>query len=196
MGAIHELPLNRLANTLRQAASLKDFVETGTYLGNSLAWASENFQHVWTIEIDPGYLDAARARHAGLTNIHYVMGDSAAQLSKVLGQIEGPALCWLDAHAGAGFFAPEDNCPLLEELKAVIHSPYEHCILIDDARAFVAPPPPPFNYRKWAPLEEIFAALALKPNYHVVIIEDALIAVPRRFRDLVAEFCFSIRPNI
>ncbi len=196
MGAIHTGPLATLALQLRVAGNLEAFIETGTYLGNSIAWASANFLQVFTIEIDANYLSQARQRHAGLTNVQYVEGDSAAQLTNVLGRLDGPALCWLDAHAGAGFFAPEDNCPLLAELEAVMSSPHDHCILIDDARAFVAPPPPPFKYQKWPPLEDIFAAIAARKAYHVVVIEDAMIAVPARHRELVANFCFSIRPAI
>jgi hypothetical protein len=196
LGAIHELPLSVLALEMKRSAGLTAFVETGTFLGNSIEWASANFDQVWTIEINPNYLASARERHQSLSNVHYMLGDSTTELTKALKQLTGPALCWLDAHAGAGFFGPEDNCPLMAELEAVLSSPYEHCILIDDARAFVAPPPPPFDHYRWPPLETIFGAIAVRPDYHVVIISDALIAVPGRFRDLVAQFCFSIRPEI
>lgn len=196
MGAVHEAPLSTLAARLQEADKLVAFVETGTFLGNSIAWAASRFDQVITIEIDPGYLDRARARHAGLTNVDFLLGDSAVQLELALARLVGPALCWLDAHAGAGFFAPEDNCPLLAELEAVMRSPHDHCILIDDARAFVAPPPPPFNYRKWPPLEEIFETIVRHKPYHLVFIDDILIAVPARHRELVADYCFSVRPSI
>jgi hypothetical protein len=186
-----------MADQLRRAEDIDTFVETGTYLGASIAWASENFRRVWTIEISETYLASAQARHADLEHVNYVLGDSATEIAKVCASLPGPALFWLDAHAGAGFFAPEDNCPLLAEVEAVVQSAYDHCIFIDDARAFLAPPPPPFNYRTWPTLEQILAAIARKPgDYHVVAICDALIAVPGRRRDLVAQFCFEVRPQI
>lgn len=196
MGAVHEAPLSTLATRLKEADHLVAFVETGTFLGNSIGWAATQFDQVITIEIDESYLGKARARHAALTNVEFLLGDSAVQLEAAISALDGPALCWLDAHAGAGFFAPEDNCPLLAELDAVMRSPHDHCILIDDARAFLAPPPPPFNYQKWPPLEEIFQAIVKHKPYHLAFINDVMIAVPARHRELVADYCFSVRPKI
>ena len=72
-----------------------------------------------------------------------MLGNSAAELGRICPLLTGPALFWLDAHAGAGFFGSDDNCPLLDEIDAcLVEARAEHCILIDDARAFVAPPPP------------------------------------------------------
>ena len=83
-----------------------------------------------------------------------------------------------------------------QELEAILASPFEHCILVDDARAFLAPPPPPFDYRKWPSLDQIFKVLSGRPGYGLVTIADVLIIVPDRHRDVVAQFCFSIRPRI
>jgi hypothetical protein len=196
MGAIHLPPLANLARELARAGALRDFVETGTYQGHALAWAAGAFERVWTVELNPEFQKQAKANNPALTNVTYWLGDSASELPRIMGELKGPALFWLDAHAGAGYFADKDICPLVAELEAVLASPFDHCILVDDARAFLAPPPPPFDYRKWPSLDQIFAAVAKRPGYNIVTIADVLIIVPERCRHLVAQFCFAIRPKI
>ena len=196
MGSIHLSPLADLVRELARAGGIRDFVETGTYVGGALGWASRSFERVWTVELNPEFQRQAKANNPGASNVTYMLGDSASELPKIVGELKGPALFWLDAHAGAGYFADHDICPLVDELETVLASPYDHCILVDDARAFLAPPPPPFDYRKWPTLEAIFAVVLKRGGYHVVTINDVLVIVPERFRGLVAEFCFALRPTI
>jgi len=196
MAAIHLEPFSPLVLQLARSSGARDFVETGTYLGDTLGWAAHHFERVWTVEIDATYLGNARERYRQLTNITYFLGDSTTELPRICERLVGPAVFWLDAHAGAGFFAPEDRCPLLAELETVAMSPLEHLVFVDDARAFVAPPPPPFNYQTWPSLDEVLAVMAKRRDYHAVIILDALIWVPRRYRATVAELCFRVRPKI
>ena len=196
MGAIHLSPLADLARELARAGNLRDFVETGTYVGHALPWASRSFERVWTVELNRQFQTEAKANNPTLANVTYWLGDSTSELPKIVGELKGPALFWLDAHAGAGFFANEDICPLVAELDTVLASSFEHCIIVDDARAFLAPPPPPFDYRKWPSLDQVFAAVARRGGYNIVTIADVLIIVPERHRHLVAQFCFAIRPKI
>lgn len=196
MGQIHLSPLADLARGLATAGQLHDFVETGTFVGYALPWASRTFERVWTVELNPQFLSQAKQANGNLTNVTYLEGDSTSELPKIVAKLTGPALFWLDAHAGAGNFADHDICPLVQELETVLASPHEHCILVDDARAFLAPPPPPFNYRKWPSLDQIFAAVAKRQGYNIVAIADVLIIVPEKHRELVAHFCFAIRPKI
>jgi hypothetical protein len=197
MGSIHKPPVANLALALKQAGALKMFVETGTFQGDSLRWASEHFERVWTIEISPQYQAEAKAKVGPLPNVEFVLGNSADRLKQICGQLQGPALFWLDAHAGAGFFGKEDNCPLIAELDACLSGPSTgHCILIDDARAFVAPPPPPFDYRKWPSLDEVVAVALRRGGYHVAVISDVMAVVPTALRDVVAQYTFQVRPRI
>jgi hypothetical protein len=197
MGSIHKPPVANLALALAQAGGLRQFVETGTFQGDSLAWASQNFERVWTIEISPQYQAEAKAKVGPLPNVEFLLGNSAAELSKVCERLRGPALFWLDAHAGAGFFGAEDNCPLLAELETCLAGAREpHCILIDDARAFVAPPPPPFDYRKWPSLDEVVAVTLRRGGYHVAVISDVMAVVPAALREVVARYTFQVRPRI
>lgn len=196
MGTIYLSPLADLAHNLIRAGQLRDFVETGTFVGYAIPWASRTFERVWTVELNPQFLAQAKEANRGLANVTYLEGDSTSELPKIVAKLNGPALFWLDAHAGAGNFADHDICPLVQELETVLASPHDHCILVDDARAFLAPPPPPFDYRKWPSLDQIFAAVAKRPGYNIVAIADVLIIVPEKHRGLVAQFCFAIRPKI
>ena len=95
---------------------------------------------MWTVEISAQYQAEAKAKVGALPNVEFVLGNSAEQLRCICRTLNGPALFWLDAHAGTGFFGATDNCPLLDELEAcLIEARVDHCILIDDARAFFAP---------------------------------------------------------
>jgi hypothetical protein len=129
--------------------------------------------------------------------VEFVLGNSAQQLGSICSALAGPALFWLDAHAGAGFFGAADNCPLLDELEAcLVDARADHCILIDDARAFVAPPPPPFDHRKWPSLDEVVAVVLRRTGYHVAVISDVMAVVPTRLREVVAQYTIQVRPRI
>ncbi len=196
MGAVHAPPLQDLALLLTRHFNIADFVETGTFMGRVLEWASNHFQRVHTIEVRPDFLETARSKWGHLPNVEFIQGDSALALADVCKKLNGPALFWLDAHTGTGYFGTEDRCPLLEEIAAVNLSPFDHCLLIDDARAFVAPPPPPFDYRKWPSLDEIINALLRGRPWHVVVLDDTLICVPPSARTVVADWVCRARPRI
>jgi len=197
MGSIHRPPVSNLALALAQAGRLTQFVETGTFQGDSLRWASQNFERVWTIEISPQYQAEAKTKVGPLPNVQFVLGDSAAELGRICATLSAPALFWLDAHAGAGFFGTDDNCPLLAELDAcLVKARAEHCILVDDARAFVAPPPPPFDHRKWPSLDQIMEVVLRRGDYHVAVISDVMTIVPNVLRGVVAQYAVQVRPKI
>src|SRR5882757_8097380 len=122
VGSIHVNPLATLGYSLAQAGGLRSFVETGTFQGASLPWASQVFEKVWTIEINEEYQAAAKQAVGPLPNVTFLLGNSKDHIARLCKEIDGPALFWLDAHAGAGFFGPNENCPLLEELEAVTSS--------------------------------------------------------------------------
>lgn len=135
MGTISTGPLASLTTKLARKYGIDSFVETGTFHGDAARFAAKLFPRVVTIEIKREYQEQAILQSPG-TNIEFLLGDSASLLPDVVASLTGPALFWLDGHAGAGFYADEDNCPLLSELRAIGTSPHPHVILIDDAREF------------------------------------------------------------
>jgi len=193
MGVLYEGWNSDLVVSLIRATRIRAFVETGTYRGDGTAWAARHFDRVVTIELRADFYAAAVQRFANCPSVQCLHGDSTDLLPALVSALDEPAIFWLDAHAGGGHFGPADRCPLLAEIDAITASPQLHCVLIDDARAFVAPPPAPFDYRAWPTLDEVVTRLA--PRY-VLIANDCLIAVPRTLRPLVADLVAIVRPTI
>jgi hypothetical protein len=183
MGAIDFGIPRKLAFLLKSKLGLANFVETGTFKGDTAAWAADEFDRVWTVEADPALAQAAKARFSGQSNVTVLAGDSVSALAALAPALPGPALFWLDAHwcgtdqtqtAGA-----LDQCPLLRELAAIARSPHEHAILVDDARYFLAPPPSPNRPAQWPDIATAVAALLDgRTDRYVGVIDDVLFRVP------------------
>lgn len=195
MGQLHIEPLAGFVRYLQARYAIQSFVETGTFRGDATEFAAGLFPQVTSIEVDPGCHRTAAARLKG-RDVALVLGDSRVELPKIIAGLTGPALFWLDGHAGGGFHGEQDDCPLLEELAAIADSPFEHFILIDDARAFLAPPPPPFDADKWPDLAEVIVTIRRRTAYYCVVVMDVLICAPPAAKDYVRAFCNRVRPKI
>jgi hypothetical protein len=195
VGKLHTEPLSGFVRFLQARYALQSFVETGTYRGDATEFASTVFPDVISIEVDPGCHRLATQRLQN-TTARLILGDSREALPRVVAALGGPALFWLDGHAGGGFHGDQDNCPLLEELAAIADSPFEHFVLIDDARAFLAPPPPPFDADKWPDLAQVLTEIRRRTPYYCVAIMDVLICVPSEAKGYVRAFCNQVRPRI
>lgn len=195
VGSIAVEPLAPLVAHLASRLGLRHFVETGTHRGNGAAFAATIFPKVTTIEINQQFHRSAVQRFAGFP-VECLLGDSAIVLPDIVTGLSGPAFFWLDGHAGGGFYADEDNCPLLAELEAIARSPFCHVIFIDDARAFLAPPPPPFKAECWPTLTEVLDAARRRFPYYCVVICGAIICVPPEVRPDLVSFCINVRPTI
>jgi hypothetical protein len=137
---------------LQRRHGLVSFVETGTASGESLARAaSAPFQTLFSIEIVPELVQAARARFAGDPRIRIWEGDSADLLPAMLSVLPaGPCLFWLDAHfpgahAGAEYDAEPSlakRLPLEAEVSAIARQRRgaRDILLIDDARIYQTGP--------------------------------------------------------
>ena len=196
MGSLSMEPWASLVKGLAQKYAIGCFVETGTYLGDGTRFAASVFPRVVTIEIKREYQQQAIANLQGLSHIEFLLGDSSSALPGVVSSLQGTAFFWLDGHAGAGFFADEDNCPLLAELEAINASPHPHVILIDDARAFLAPPPPPFKFECWPNIREVLDKACSRFPYYCIVLGDIVICVPEAMRMDLIWFCGQARPKI
>jgi hypothetical protein len=136
-------PMKRL--TLQHYAnrcSLKTFIETGTFRGETLAILEGQMDELHSVELSPELFAAAKKKFEGSSKIHLHHGDSADIFPNILAGFNNPALIWLDAHYSAKITAhgPEET-PILAELEAVFcNKNHRHCILIDDAREFEGNP--------------------------------------------------------
>lgn len=187
MGTYRMGPPTDVILALQREMRLEEFVETGTYRGDTTAWAAEHFLRVTTVELSPEFHAAAVARFQGNAAVRTLHGSSAAMLRDVVPTLAGPALFWLDAHwSGLDTAGREAECPLLAEIAAIDRAPFEHAVLVDDARLFLAPPPRPHRAEDWPDLAATVAALAGGGRRYVACFQDVLIAVPDAQRGFLA----------
>lgn len=176
---------------LKAQYAVEDFIEAGTYHGATAVWAAAHFDRVTTIEFSRPIYEEMRAEHDGIRNISFVFGDSREALRTILPTLHQPAIFWLDSHwSGGQTYGQNDECPLLEEIEAIISSAHTHFLFIDDARLFASPPPRPHRIEQWPTIDKVIGALkSAGHSYYIVIIEDVIIAVPEYAQALVAGYC-------
>lgn len=119
--------------------NLQTFIETGTYLGETIYEIKDNFNNIYSIELDPSLYKNAKNKFSSLPQIRIMQGDSAKILAGILKSIKTRVLFWLDAHTSGGITAQGDKVtPISEELMAIKgHMIKDHIILIDDAESFI-----------------------------------------------------------
>jgi len=163
--------------TLREVAArhgLRTLVETGTYRGDMVAAMRPFFDRIVSIELGESLARAATARFAGDPRVTILEGDSARVLPRVLEELGGPALFWLDGHFSGGETArgPVDS-PLVAEFEAILSSrERRHVVLIDDARLC--------DGKHGYPTLEALRALvaAHRPEWSVALRDDILRLAP------------------
>jgi hypothetical protein len=105
-------------------------VETGTFRGDGVERALEDYEIVFSVESDPVLYNYARGRFEDDPRVYLSCGDSGEFLESL--DIPEPVVFYLDAHwYGKG---DETPLPLLRELKAISERPYKDVVIIDDMR--------------------------------------------------------------
>jgi hypothetical protein len=121
-----------------QLSQSRQFVETGTYLGDTTWYLKGQFERLWTIELHPALAELAVKRFAKVEHVAVICGDSAKELPAVIEQLSFPTLFWLDGHyCGPQTGHGDTACPIFDELEALFQTckvPFVACI--DDARLF------------------------------------------------------------
>lgn len=157
------------------------FVETGTYLGDTVEILRHHFDEVFSIELHENLYKLNRKRFRGKGNVFLWLGDSGRLLPKVLNHVPaGRILFWLDAHySGPGTAADGRNCPVLAELTAITAlERKDHCIVIDDAHMFG-------NHKDYPTYEQIQQLLlSINPQFHVAIRNKIIFALPPEMKPL------------
>jgi hypothetical protein len=189
MGILRQGPPEQIVLHLAERYRIGSFVETGTFLGNTAAWAARHFEQVYTVEFSETIYHQAAARHASIKNISFLYGDTRARLAEIVPLLGGPSLFWLDAHwSGGQTYGESDECPLLDEIDAIDRMRDDSFILIDDARLFLAPPPRPHRAEQWPDLATVLAKLNQRAERYVVVLEDVIVATPGATRAALADY--------
>lgn len=129
-------------NTIKaynQNNKYKYFIETGTFLGDMLEALQYDFNTLYSCELVPFIHELATQRFEKNKNIKIFLGDSTYALPKMIAEVNAPAIFWLDGHysgGDTGWSEVNAGCPIYDEIAAIFASPYEHTIIIDDARCF------------------------------------------------------------
>ena len=113
------------------------FVETGTYLCETIKKMEPLFKTLHTIEIKQEfYLKAIVNYKSDKINFHF--GDSSKKLKSVCELLKTDTLFFLDGHWSAGNTGRgEKDCPLYEELENIVkYCQYNCIIIVDDVRLF------------------------------------------------------------
>ncbi len=118
--------------------NISTFVESGTYLGDMIWAQQDNFEKIYTIELSKFLQEAAKHRFQKSSHIEFIHGDSGKLMPTLIKDLPEKSLFWLDGHYSGGITARGDkDCPITEEVKAILSSDIEHVLLIDDARYFI-----------------------------------------------------------
>ena len=154
--------------------SIGEFVETGTYLGDTLCYIAKKGVRCTSIELSRELYETACKRFRVYKNVRLVQGDSGQRLPEVLKEINKPVLFWLDGHYSSGITAcAGTHTPVSIELKAILsHRIKQHVILIDDARNFD-------GTNNYPHLENLIRVIREDGNYCAEVSTDIIRLVPR-----------------
>ena len=132
-------------NTLKQIKSdltvYKNFVETGTYFGETIFGMEPYFERLYTIEIDEKLHYSTKSKYNG-NKINFILGDGYKVISELVSIFDAPTIFFLDGHhSGPGTGKGEKDCPLYEEFQVINDKFKSECIIIvDDFRLFEKDP--------------------------------------------------------
>jgi hypothetical protein len=119
--------------------NIRNFVETGTYKGDTTLMASKHFDKVFTTEIyEPLYVQSKkRAEDEGVSNIQFCLGNSVDLLKDIVPQVLEGAVFFIDAHISGNdsSWNQVQRVPLLEELSVILENKLGPSLfVIDDIR--------------------------------------------------------------
>ena len=155
--------------------SCKTFIESGTGFGDTLFAVRNNFKEIFSIELDTTLYEKAKNRFMRFPNIKILQGDSSIVLPKILPDISGRCLFWLDGHYSKGITAKGNTeCPIISELEAIVSRKlYDDVILVDDARLYV-------GKGDWPHIEELRKLVSNVDLDLVFEIKDDIIRIHRQ----------------
>ena len=126
---------------LKYGISNAQWVETGTFFGDTTDFLSKKFPEVYSIEPSEYLFDHVFKRFKSKKNIKLFNDVSEKILPELLPNLSGDINFWLDGHYSSGItFKGNQDCPIRDELKEISNNLKKFnkiLILIDDVRCFV-----------------------------------------------------------
>ena len=117
--------------------SFPNFIESGTFLGQTIFPFEPHFNNLYTVEIKEDLYQDVKRRYMG-NKIRFYHGDSGNVFKDIIPEIKGKSIIFLDAHWSCGITGKgEKDVPLYEELESIMnYHKDEAVIIIDDVRLF------------------------------------------------------------
>ena len=114
-----------------------NFIETGTFRGETIFQMEPYFSKLYTIEVNELLYKNVLKKYKG-NKINFYLGDSQNILDEIVRNIKNKSIFFLDSHYGGGSHGRgKKDCPLYEELTSIIlNHKDEAIIIIDDVRLF------------------------------------------------------------
>ena len=192
MGSVRFGAPTQLIDAIQRQTGADTFIETGTFQGDTAEWAAGQFAHVSTIELPGPWYDGSKERLKNLPAVTLHCGDTREIMRQVVAHLTKPAIFWLDAHwMGSGPKGKDCECPVIDEITYINTSVYVHTILVDDARYFCKPPPPPHDPAYWPDLGAVVTHLTAG-NRYVYLVDDVIVAVPKLIKDWFVQYLRSL----
>ena len=94
----------QIINLYREKYSCKSFVETGTFLGDTVWFFKEFFDELYSIELSYELAERAKKRFEDCANVNIIEGNSAIVLQQIIDKFNCPVFFWLDGHYSSEFF--------------------------------------------------------------------------------------------
>ena len=116
----------------------KIFIETGTAVGETSHWASNNFEQIITVEYMDDLYRSCIEKFWNINNIKLIHGDSSKWIDLIVHNVTEDAVWFLDAHnvnRQDGVMPPQET-PVVDEIIAIFKSIYSHIVVVDDLRLF------------------------------------------------------------
>lgn len=134
MPSIDENFLKKLKDDYKK---YKCFIETGTYMGETIMHMEKLFDNLYTIEISDKYHNLVKQKYKR-DKIKFILGDSGDVFLKLLPNLMTDSIFFLDGHNSGGDTGKgHKDCPLYEEVTSINNFFKKSAILIiDDYRLF------------------------------------------------------------
>ena len=124
---------------LFQSSGHTTLVESGTFLGDTVAFFLPYADRIVSVEIDPDLHRAATHRFAPYPNVDIVLGDALEHIPALLPTISASCLVWLDGHFSKGITGQGRHIePAAHLLEALSDLPLRRdlTVVVDDLRLF------------------------------------------------------------